>query len=87
MLKYIKNKDSQQKNSIGKKNKDEEKIINFINKKKNRNIHKDEKVKKEINSNNIEHDKKSIKNFNSKNNRIEVNKYNINPNKIEYLKI
>ncbi len=69
-----------------KKNKGEEKIINFINKKKNRNIHKDEKVKKEINSNNIEYDKKSIKNFNNKNNIIEINKSNINPNNIQYLK-
>ena len=52
MLNYIKNKDSQ-------KNKGEEKIINFINKKKNRNIHKDENVKKEKNSITIEYDKKS----------------------------
>ena len=86
MLNYIKNKDSQQKNSISKKNKDEEKIINFINKKKNRNIHKDENVKKEKNSITIEYDKKSIKNFNNKNNIIEINKYNINPNNIQYLK-
>ena len=69
-----------------KKNKGEEKIINFINKKKNRNIHKDENVKKEKNSITIEYDKKSIKNFNNKNNIIEINKSNINPNNIQYLK-